>query len=91
MSDNSRTSGDNMVMTKLKENSSKLNISVDELINQYLKLGLYEDDYYEPEPITKEDFIEILIKNREKDEKRGIPPMEHNFDDMVGLFNKYED
>ena len=91
MSGNSRISGDNMVMTKLEENSNKLNISVEQLIDNYIKMGLYEDDYYVPEPITKDDFIEILRKNREKDEKRRIPRMEHNFDKMVGLFNKYED
>ena len=91
MSFNSENSKDSDVMTKLEENAGKLNISVEELIDQYFKLGLYEDDYYEPEPITRDEFLEILRKNRIKDEKRGIPRRKHGFDGMVGLFNKYED
>ena len=91
MSFNSENSKDSDVMTKLEENAGKLNISVEELIDQYFKLGLYEDDYYEPEPITRDEFLEILRKNRIKDEKRGIPRMKHYYGEIIGLFNKYED
>ena len=91
MSSNSKNSSDSMVMSKLEKNSSKLNISVKELINQYIKLGLYEDDYHEPEPITEEEFVELLRRDSEKDRKRGIPPRKHITDAIVGLVNKYED
>ena len=91
MSGISKSSSDSKVMTKLEVNAGKLNISVKELINQYIKLGLYEDDYYEPEPITEEEFVELLRRNGEKDRKRGIPPRKHITDAIVGLFNKYED
>ena len=91
MSGNSRISGDNMVMTKLEENSSKLNISVKELINQYIKLGLYEDYFYNPEPITEEEFIKILDRNAKKDRENGIPPRKHKLDSLVRLSEKYRD
>ena len=45
--------GDEMINAQLKANSKKLNISIDELINQYIKRGLYGDLYYEDTPLSK--------------------------------------
>ena len=91
MSSISKSSSDSKVMSKLEENAGKINISVEELIDQYIKLGLYEDDYYEPRSLTKEEIREVLRKDDERDRKMGVPPMKHNFDEIVGLFNRYED
>ena len=88
MSSNSKNSSDSMVMSKLEENAGKLNISVKELINQYFKLGLYEDDYYDPKPLTKEERRELLRKDLERDRKMGVPPMKHNLHELIGLFNR---
>ena len=38
--------GDKMIETQLNEYSKKLNISVDELIERYIKRGLYRDNHY---------------------------------------------
>lgn len=51
--------GDQMIENRLKENSSKLGISIDELIDRYIRLGLFTDDYYEPPQLTREELIEI--------------------------------
>lgn len=45
MSDKKSVIGDEMVNAKLKAISKKLNISIDDLINQYIKRGLYGDLY----------------------------------------------
>ena len=91
MSSNSKNSSDSMVMSKLEENAGKLNISVKELINQYIKLGLYEDYFYEPEPMTEEKLIKILDRNAKKDRANGIPPRKHKLDSLVRLSEKYKD
>jgi len=49
--------GDKMIENRLKENSSKLGISVDELIDRYIRLGLFTDDYYTPPQLTREELI----------------------------------
>lgn len=80
--------GDKMIENRLKENSSKLGISVDELIDRYIRLGLFTDDYYTPPQLTREELIEISKKNVEKDERNGFPPKKHNFDVFVGILNR---
>ena len=79
--------GDKMIENRLKENSSKLGISLDELIDRYIRLGLFTDDYYNPPQLTREELIEISKKNVEKDKKNGFPPKKHNFDVFVGILN----
>lgn len=80
--------GDKMIENRLKENSSKLGISVDELIDRYIRLGLFTDDYYTPPQLTRDELIEISKKNVEKDKKNGFPPKKHNFDVFVGILNR---
>lgn len=75
---------DKEIETRLKKKSAKLNISLDELIERYIKLGLFTDDYYEPPKLTSEEVKEIIRKDAERDRKRGIPPMKHNPDAFVG-------
>ena len=33
------------------------------MLAKYIKLVLYEDDNYEPEPITEEEFVELLRRD----------------------------
>ena len=62
MSDNKTIMGDEMVEKKLKEISKKLCISVDELINLYIRRGLYFDLYYEDTPLSKRKLSEVIKK-----------------------------
>ena len=80
-----------VVEAKLREKSSELNISLEELVNRYVRRGLYCDDYYNPPKLTREELIEISKMESEKDRKRGIPPKKHNFDVFVGLINNSDD
>ncbi|MDO5814517.1 MAG: hypothetical protein Q4Q18_02670 [Methanobrevibacter sp.] len=41
MSDKGIVIGDDMIQAQLEENSKKLGISLDELIDRYIKRGLY--------------------------------------------------
>ena len=54
-----------MINAQLKANSKKLNISIDELINQYIKRGLYRDIYYGNTPLSKNRLSEVLKINRD--------------------------
>jgi hypothetical protein len=90
MSDNETVIGDEMIEMKLKEISDKLNISSDELIDRYIRRGLFMDDHYEPPEYTREELIERGRKAVEKDIKNGIPPKKHNFDVLVGRWDKYD-
>ena len=90
MSDNKIIIGDEMIQAQLEENSKKLGISIDELIDRYIKLGLFTDDYYNPPKLSKEELIEISKKEVEKDMKNGIPPKKHNFGALVGKFNRFD-
>ena len=49
--------GDDMIENRLKEKSIKLGISVDELIDRYIRRGLYSDDYYESPQLTMEELF----------------------------------
>lgn len=80
--------GDKMVEARLKERSSILNISLDDLIDRYIRRGLYGDDYYIQPPIPREKLIEMSKREVERDRKRGFPPKKHNFDALIGRWNK---
>ena len=90
MSDEIRI-GDIGIESQLKDKSSKLNISLEKLVDRYIRRGLYMDDYYEPPKLSREELMEILIKDVEKDRKRGIPPKKHNSEIFIGRWNKSED
>lgn len=83
--------GDKMVETRLKEKSSILNLSLDELIERYIRRGLYSDDYYTQPVIPREKLVEICKRDIERDRKRGIPPKKHNFDVLIGRWDKSDD
>ena len=68
-----------MIDTQLKEKSEKLNISVDELVERYIKRGLFTDDYYKPPKLSREELMEISKKEIERDRKKGILPKKHDF------------
>lgn len=80
-----------MVEAHLKEKSAELNISLDDLVDRYIRRGLFMDDYYKPPKITAEEFMEMCRKDVEKDRKRGIRPKKHNFDVFIGRWNKSDD
>ena len=82
--------GDDMIENRLKEKSIKLGISVDELIDRYIRRGLYSDDYYESPQLTMEELLEMSKKDVKKDMEYGIPPKKHNFNSFVGKFNRYD-
>ena len=86
MSDKKTLIGDKMIETQLNEKSKMLGISVDELIDRYIRWGLFSDDYYTPPEYTREELIEMGKKSVEKD-KNGFPPKKHNFDVFVGILN----
>lgn len=91
MSDKKTLIGDRMLEAQVRQKSNTLNISLDDLIERYVKRGLFFDDYYEPPKRTREELIEMGKKAVEKDKKRGIPPKKHNFDVFVGRWNKVND
>ena len=79
--------GDELIEAQLTENSNRLNISVDELIERYIKRGLHSDDYYMQPDFSREELDEILKRDMERDRKRGIPPAQHDFDVFIGRWN----
>ena len=91
MSDKKTIIGEEMVEAKLKETSSKLNISLDELIDRYIRRGLFSDDYYVPKEFSREELIELSKRDIEKDKRRGFFPQKHDFSVFVDLFNKSDD
>ena len=88
MSDKKTVIGDEMIETQLKKYSSKLNISVDELIERYIRRELYYDDYYEPPKYTLEELIERGKKDVEWDRKHGIFRTEKfDLSFLIGIIN----
>lgn len=83
--------GDDMLETQLRENSKKLNISVSELIEHYIKRALYHEYLYEPKPLTREELIRLSKKNVEKDKKRGILPCDNSGIDDIFVEMAYSD
>ena len=74
MSDKKTLIGDKMIEAQLNEKSKMLGISVDELIERYIKRGLYSDDYYVQPQLSKEEIDVIITRNMERDMKNGISP-----------------
>ena len=72
---------------QLNDYSNMLGISINDLIERYIKRGLYTDDYYEPPVYTLDELIEMGNKAVERDKKNGIPPKKHNFDVFVGILD----
>lgn len=91
MSDKKIQISDKMIETQLKEKSNILNISLDELINRYVRREYFVDEFYVPPKRTRQELIEIIRKDVEEDKKRGIFPKKHNSDALVGRWNKYDD
>ena len=54
--------GDDMLETRLKKNSKRLNISICELIDHYIRRALYHEYLYEPKPLTREELTELSKK-----------------------------
>ena len=71
---------DEEVESHLKERSESLDITIEELIERYLRRELFTDDYYEPPEYTLEELYERSKKYVEMDRKRGIFPVNRNFD-----------
>lgn len=82
--------GDEMMEAQLKEKADRLNISTDQLIDRYIRRGLFTDDYYDPPKLSREELLEISRKEVEKDIKKGIPPRKHNFDVFINRWGKTE-
>lgn len=80
MSDEKTVIGDDMIEAQLKEISNKLNISVDALIDQYIRIGLYMDDYYRAPKISKEKLLEIFKLDKEPESRF------HDDDSLVDIF-----
>ena len=74
--------------TRLKENSQKLNISVDELIDRYIRQEIAVDNncFIKPE-MSLEELKEISKKEAERDRRNGIFPKPHG-KSIVGICNK---
>ncbi|WP_462315861.1 hypothetical protein [Methanobrevibacter sp.] len=87
MSDKKTVIGDEMIEAQLNEKSAILNISVEELINRYLKRGLFTDDYYEPPKYTRDELYEMGMKAVERDRKRGIPIRKHDFSVFINRWS----
>ena len=86
MSDKKIIFGDEMIENQLKENSEKLNISVEELVDRYIRRGLYTDDYYRQPKLSKEKLKEIFkiednVNMKENNSKKG------NMDSIVGIYD----
>lgn len=72
MSEKKTLIGDEMVETQLIEKSKRLNISVDDLIERYIRRGLYSDDYYTQPQLSKEEIDAIFEQNLQRDRKNRI-------------------
>ena len=79
--------GDSLIEAKLLRKSGELNISLEELIDRYIRRGLYCDDYYNPPELTISELREIRKREIEKDKKRGIKPKKHDFGVFIGIMN----
>lgn len=83
--------GDDMVEVKLNETSKKLNISVNELIERYIKRGLFSDDYYIHRDLSREEIEKLSKRDIERDKMKGINPKKHDFSVFINLFDKSDD
>ena len=85
MSDEKIIFCDETIENQLKENSEKLNISVEELVDRYIRRGLYTDDYYKQPKLSEEKLKEIFkiddnVNMKEKNPKKG------NMDSIIGIY-----
>lgn len=88
MSDKYNIQCDNMMETRLKENSKKLNISVFDLIDMYIRRELCVDNNYLKKPkLSFEQLKEISKRDVERDMKNGIFPKSHG-NSLVGICNR---
>lgn len=79
---------DKMMETKLKENSQRLGISIFDLVDRYVRRGIYSDNHYMERPrLSFEQLKEISKRDAERDKKRGIFPNPHS-DSLVGIINR---
>lgn len=91
MSDKETLIGDEMIKAQLIKKSNKLGISLDELIERYIRRGIFTDDYYEPPKRTREELIEMSKKAVERDKKNGFPPKKHNFNVFINRWENPDD
>lgn len=64
-----------MLETQLKEIAGELNISIDELINRYIRRGVHVDyGFHKPKRITEEDLLRTHEKRIQKDIEKGYTP-----------------
>ena len=87
MSDKKTVICDEMIDAQLKEKSDILNISVEELIDRYLRRELFTDNYFKPPEYTMEELLEMSRKAVEKDKKNGIPIKKHDFSVFIGRWS----
>ena len=85
MSDKKTVIGDKMINAQLKEYSNKLNISVDDLINQYIRRGVYRDLYYEQCNISKEKLQEIFKLDNTSPKPKRIQK-ENSMDTLIDIY-----
>ncbi len=89
MSDKKTVIGDKMIEEQLNEYSQRLNISLDDLIERYIRRGLFSDDYYKPSPVSIEELKKLNKIELERERKMGLkPPKKHRFDNLINLRSK---
>ncbi len=86
MSDKKTVIGDEMIESQLKENSNRLNISVDELIERYIRRGLYRDDYYKPPKMSQKKLLDLFNLDEEPSKKRKNHPKKSSMDSIIDIY-----
>lgn len=84
MSDSETVIGDKMMKAQLKEYSNRLGISIDDLIELYIRRGLFVDDYY-VQPKLSEEKLQELFSRDDGTEKREIDP-KYSMDSLIGIY-----
>lgn len=79
MSDKKTVIGDKMIESQLNEKSKMLGISLNELIERYIKRGLYSDDYYIQPQLSKRKLMKFLKGIRKEIRKRRFLSRNYNF------------
>ncbi|WP_407421515.1 hypothetical protein [Methanobrevibacter sp.] len=87
MSDKKIIFGDEMIENQLKENSEKLNISVEELVDRYIRRGLYTDDYYKQPKLSKEKLKEIFKIDDDVNMEENNSRKKGNMDSIIGIYD----
>ena len=82
MSDKKTLIGDKMIEAQLNEKSKMLDISVDELIDRYIRRGIYRDNYYEQTPLSEEKLSNVInIDKKSKKHKK-----ENSMDNLIDIY-----